>query len=1552
MNHKKLLKILPIVITIIFLASILINSESTLMTVTESPKAPVTGMPHKPINIISATVDHPQWWNKSWHYRTFVNVSFPYSSDVNVTIYLEINFTRELESINLEGEVDPNSIRVVEYDPATGAVLGEMPSRFIQYSGWNATTNATGAVLFVVKAPITANVNRTFAIYFDTTEFGTKTSPTYTSSFEGFWEQFYDITSGSYSSADSVPYHSPPNLERNSSDISYNDDPSGTNTGSNAFPDGADSDSDWEYFGGNWTTWLYIDTPGVYNFKISSDDGSWMFINDSQIINNGGNHGETAKSTSIYLKEGIYKLGVKWYENGGRAAIYAYWTKPGGSEQLINTQIYAFKNVVFMDYSNLPQRVIVSTEAAYILDLYVKDKGNVPVEGTQVLLYKTDDTDQLMANKTTDENGHVTLFHTDIGNYTVVVKNKTTYPEGSSNKIWVSKNISYEVTTTSYGDRDTETVILPLSTLVLQIRDRNGIPIKYTSDEVLRVKLWNSTYGDLTEPYVVDSNGNVTFYRVPSGQYKLKFQYTNFKTGLIYTYDQITSVDLNAYSSVSSNVEIGLVTFTVKVVSNDSEPVPSATVDLNHKDVQTSVSNTTEDNGIAQFYRVLDGTWTFDVYYTNIFGQTIHNNTEEFDVQPNTEYTIVLPMSTLIVRVNKTNEDKSIIAGANVTVYTSDGSSLVTSLQTNNTGYAVFQWLQCGSYIVNASYQGNPSDTDESITLYNQVYLKLNITITRYDKDIYLTPLSATTLTGSWNDNITLPVNFTYWDAAQSKELPLTGAYMNFTVYLGSTIVAFGDTKNNFIIENQTGNGVYYLYINTKQLGMYPSVASYTIYVMGNKTGYNALKQPLIYVITITAADTTLTPSANQISINWSESVVLTVLYTDSDHNLPISGASNRTYIIYNSERQEVLRGSLTESGIGTYLLDINTETNNIDVGTYTIYIILKKRGYVNQTISIPLEVNLVSTELHVSSNEITVTWGELFQIEANYTSLLKKAPVSGATVYFVITNTSTSYSMPYNATSTYFESNIFNSSDFVSGVYHIIVYAKAGNHVNRTQEIILRINPVPTRVEIINLQDTYNLTWGDNLELEIRYIDNRTDAVISSATVYATWPVIAHTDIFEYNATLQRYYVNIETSNLYTGEYNVSIIASLMNYTTVSVKIHVIINPVPIDVVHIHEAYIVWGDKLYINVHVKELVNETGVTDASVYVIWYGGMRYLPLISENGVYEHYLDTSVASPGTYNITLYVHKLNYEDYVYQIKLVILYPVEFSVTDLSGYWNTTLLIAVNVTNTYNDEAVVNGNLTLTIGDIVITLEDLGNNGTYFGELDLGLLNASDYVAVLQLNKTGFQNKTETYALHVLPIPTNLTIDFIKNIEQGSNNLTIIITYTDVLNNKTISGATVIITLLGKEYTAVEIGDGIYRVVIDVSNLTIDGSPYNFVVNASKLNYESAVLQDSFNIVEVTVTIPILGIKLTQSQLTFGITLALSSVAIFGSAIYAYRLHKIPAIIRNADKAIKMLSRGKIPNFEQFPTFEEVYNEMLGPYFEPIGTSPPSIKIEEGE
>jgi len=518
--------------------------------------------------------------------------------------------------------------------------------------------------------------------------------------------------------------------------------------------------------------------------------------------------------------------------------------------------------------------------------------------------------------------------------------------------------------------------------------------------------------------------------------------------------------------------------------------------------------------------------------------------------------------------------------------------------------------------------------------------------------------------------------------------------------------------------------------------------------------------------------------------------------------------------------------------------------------------------------------------------------------------------------------------------------------------VYHIIVYANAGNHVNRTQEIILRINPVPTRVEIINLQDTYNLTWGDNLELEIRYIDNRTDAVISSATVYATWPVIAHTDIFEYNATLQRYYVNIETSNLYTGEYNVSIIASLMNYTTVSVKIHVIINPVPIDVVHIHEAYIVWGDKLYINVQVKELVNETGVTDASVYVIWYGGMRYLPLISENGVYEHYLDTSVASPGTYNITLYVHKLNYEDYVYQIKLVILYPVEFSVTDLSGYWNTTLLIAVNVTNTYNDEAVANGNLTLTIGDIVITLEDLGNNGTYFGELDLGLLNASDYVAVLQLNKTGFQNKTETYALHVLPIPTNLTIDFIKNIEQGSNNLTIIITYTDVLNNKTISGATVIITLLGKEYTAVEIGDGIYRVVIDVSNLTIDGSPYNFVVNASKLNYESVVLQDSFNIVEVTVTIPILGIKLTQSQLTFGITLALSSVAIFGSAIYAYRLHKIPAIIRNADKAIKMLSRGKIPNFEQFPTFEEVYNEMLGPYFEPIGTSPPSIKIEEGE
>lgn len=54
---------------------------------------------------------------------------------------------------------------------------------------------------------------------------------------------------------------------------------------------------------------LVVDTPGIYNFWLLSDDGSMLYINDDLVINNDGVHGVTASEGKKDLSENVH---VSW----------------------------------------------------------------------------------------------------------------------------------------------------------------------------------------------------------------------------------------------------------------------------------------------------------------------------------------------------------------------------------------------------------------------------------------------------------------------------------------------------------------------------------------------------------------------------------------------------------------------------------------------------------------------------------------------------------------------------------------------------------------------------------------------------------------------------------------------------------------------------------------------------------------------------------------------------------------------------------------------------------------------------------------------------------------------------------------------------------------------------------------------------------------------------------------------------------------------------------------------------------------------------------------
>lgn len=63
--------------------------------------------------------------------------------------------------------------------------------------------------------------------------------------------------------------------------------------------------------------YINIDKDGPYTLFIASDDGSKLFLDDIEIIDNDGDHGTVEKSGKAFLKKGFHKIKVMYFDSGG-----------------------------------------------------------------------------------------------------------------------------------------------------------------------------------------------------------------------------------------------------------------------------------------------------------------------------------------------------------------------------------------------------------------------------------------------------------------------------------------------------------------------------------------------------------------------------------------------------------------------------------------------------------------------------------------------------------------------------------------------------------------------------------------------------------------------------------------------------------------------------------------------------------------------------------------------------------------------------------------------------------------------------------------------------------------------------------------------------------------------------------------------------------------------------------------------------------------------------------------------------------------------------------
>ncbi|MEZ4767221.1 MAG: PA14 domain-containing protein [Caldilineales bacterium] len=86
-----------------------------------------------------------------------------------------------------------------------------------------------------------------------------------------------------------------------------------------------------------WRGKIAVPTSGLYTFATRSDDGSFVFIDEQLVVDNGGSHGAEERSGQIQLDAGFHDIEVLYSELGGSREMQLFWQPPGQGRGLVDS---------------------------------------------------------------------------------------------------------------------------------------------------------------------------------------------------------------------------------------------------------------------------------------------------------------------------------------------------------------------------------------------------------------------------------------------------------------------------------------------------------------------------------------------------------------------------------------------------------------------------------------------------------------------------------------------------------------------------------------------------------------------------------------------------------------------------------------------------------------------------------------------------------------------------------------------------------------------------------------------------------------------------------------------------------------------------------------------------------------------------------------------------------------------------------------------------------------------------------------------------------------
>ena len=80
-------------------------------------------------------------------------------------------------------------------------------------------------------------------------------------------------------------------------------------------------------FSVEWKGFIQIPETAFYAFSTNSDDGSWLFVDENLVVDNGGPHGLQERRGRIHLLRGLHSIRIRYFQIGGFAALDVLWAR-------------------------------------------------------------------------------------------------------------------------------------------------------------------------------------------------------------------------------------------------------------------------------------------------------------------------------------------------------------------------------------------------------------------------------------------------------------------------------------------------------------------------------------------------------------------------------------------------------------------------------------------------------------------------------------------------------------------------------------------------------------------------------------------------------------------------------------------------------------------------------------------------------------------------------------------------------------------------------------------------------------------------------------------------------------------------------------------------------------------------------------------------------------------------------------------------------------------------------------------------------------------------